>query len=145
MRHGAGRASERSLQIVEKVAGRRLSTIDIVMGAAAGIVSLTVWYITMASAPLYSRAPHQDMGNAALFPVLIAAAVVGGVVAPKQATIIGVMLVAPALVLSPSTAPRGDNDGLWLLIVPFLGFLMFLTVVAAHAAGWLRTRIKRVL
>ena len=98
----------------------------------------------MASAPLYSHAPHPDMGNAALFPVLLGVAVVGGFVAPKQATIIGVMLVAPALALSPWTAPRGDNDGLWLLIVPFLAFLMFVTVVAARGAAWLRTRLQHV-
>jgi len=29
------------------------------------------------------------------------------------------------LLLSPWTAPRGDNDGLWILIVPLLAVFMF--------------------
>jgi hypothetical protein len=134
---------EGSLRIVEKIAGRRLSTGDVAIGASAGVVSLIVWYVTMASAPLYSHAPHQDMGNAALFPALLGLAVLGGVIAPRQATIVGVMLVAPSLVLSPWTAPRGDDDGLWLLIVPFLALFMLVTVVAARTAARLRTRLQR--
>jgi hypothetical protein len=80
------------------------------------------------------------MGNAALFPVLLVAAALGGLIAPKQSRIVGVMLVAPALVLSPWTAPRGDNDGLWLLIVPVLALFMLVTIAAAHTAAWLRAR-----
>ena len=139
------RVSEISLRGVERVVGRRLSPLDVIAGAAAGVVSLIVWYVTMASAPLYSHPPHEDMGNAALFPVLLGTAFLGGVTARRQAAIIGVMLVAPALVLSPWTAPRGDNDGLWLLIVPMLAFLMALTVMVARLGAWLHSQLATLV
>lgn len=82
------------------------------------------------------------MGNAAVFPLLLALAIVGGLALPKHSTLIGVMLVAPALVLSPFTAPRGDNDGLWLLIVPGLAIWMGVCIVCARAAAWARLKIQ---
>jgi hypothetical protein len=105
----------------------------------AAAVSLTVWYATMATAPRYSRPPNSDTGNAILFPILLGAAVVGGLVVPRKATVVGVWLVLPALLWSPWTTPRGDNDGLWLLIVPMLAFLTALTVVTARGVALVRT------
>lgn len=110
----------------------------VVVAAGAAVVSLVAWYAFMASAPRYSHAPHQDLGNAALLPVLVVAATIGGIFIPRHATLIGVMLVAPALLLAPWTAPRGDNDGLWLLIVPILALFMGVTVFAARAGAWCR-------
>jgi hypothetical protein len=114
---------------------------SVVAGVVAGAVSLISWYVTMASVPRYSDGPHEDMGSAALFAVLFAAAAIGGVIAPRHARVIGVMLVAPALILSPWTAPRGDSDGLWILIVPMLALFMLVTLGAAHAGAWLRGRV----
>ncbi len=45
------------------------------------------------------------------------------------------------LLLSPWTAPRGDNDGLWILIVPLLAVFMFVLVAVAALGAWIRTRV----
>jgi hypothetical protein len=49
--------------------------------------------------------------------------------------------------LSPWTAPRGDDDGLWLLIVPtlfvFVGVLVLVAVVVASVHVWLDDRDAR--
>jgi hypothetical protein len=99
----------------------------------------------MASAPRYSHGVEEDMGSAALYPVLLCAAVIMGFVLPRHAGLIGVMLGLPGLVLSPWTAPRGDNDGLWLLIIPLLAVFVFVLVFAAAVGAWLRGRVTRVV
>jgi hypothetical protein len=55
---------------------------------------------------------------------------------------IAVALGLPGLVLSPFTAPRGDNDGLWTLIVPAMAFLTFVLVVLALGAAAVRVRVS---
>jgi hypothetical protein len=105
-------------------------------GIVAGTVGLVTWLATMASAPRYSYGASQDVGNGTLFPILLGAAVGGALVAPRRAALVGAMLGLPGLVLSPWTAPRGDNDGLWILIVPFMGvFTVVLVATALAAAG----------
>lgn len=105
----------------------------------AGAIGLVTWLATMASAPRYSYGAEQDMGDGALFPVLLAAAVLGGLVAPHRPEFVGAMLGLPSFVLSPWTAPRGDDDGLWLLIVPTMASFTAVLVAVATAAAWART------
>lgn len=104
-------------------------------GIVAGTVGLVTWLATMASAPTYSYGAGEDMGNGALIPILLGAALGGGFVAPRRAALAGAMLGLPGLVLSPWTAPRGDNDGLWILIVPFMGVFTVVLVATALAAA----------
>jgi uncharacterized membrane protein YfcA len=87
--------------------------------------------VTMGSAPRYSYGVHQAMGNAALVPVLIILALVGGYVVRHPAGLVGFMPGLPGLLLSPWTAPRGDDDGLWLLIIPTLAGLLPVLVFGA--------------
>jgi hypothetical protein len=104
------------------------------------VVGLTAWLTLVASAPRYSYGADQDMGSSAYCWVLLAAALVLGFVLPREAAIVGAMLGLPGLLLSPWTAPRGDNDGLWLLIVPFLAIFTLILVGAASLGAWLRDR-----
>ena len=110
--------------------------------AVAGTIGLLTWIATMASAPRYSPGAAQDMGSAVLFPILLLAALGFGFVAPGRAALAGALLGLPGLVLSPWTAPRGDNDGLWLLIVPFMAaftlILVATALTAARARSWRR-------
>ena len=62
---------------------------------------------------------------------VLVAAFVGGFLVPKRAPLIGLMLVLPGFVMSPWTAPRGDGDGLWVLIVPMLAVFALVAVASA--------------
>lgn len=63
--------------------GLRNTTLTAIVAGAVGLVT---WMATMASAPRYSYDVEQDMGNGALFPILLAAAVASGfVVVPSIA------------------------------------------------------------
>jgi membrane protease YdiL (CAAX protease family) len=117
--------------------GRRQRTVVAAVSAAIGA---SVWVVTMASVPRTSSGPEQDLGNNAFFWILLAGALVGGFLLPSCATVIGVALGLPALLLSPWTAPRGDNDGLWILIVPALVVFLLVLVLVARVGAWLRER-----
>jgi len=108
-----------------------------------GLLGLAVWWWAMASAPRYSYGPQQDMGNNLYFPLLLAVAVLGGWLLPARARLMGFMLGLPGLLLSPFTAPRGDDDGLWILIVPMLVGFAFLLAIVADGAGRVRRWTSR--
>ena len=75
----------------------------------------------------YSGAPY-------LFSVVITSFVLG-VVDPKMPHLrAGVVLIAPAFALAWWTAPRGDNDGLWMLWFPFL-LVLIVFVAGCHGIG----------
>ena len=114
-----------------------------VVGVVSAAVGLSVWIVTMASAPRFSYGAEQDPGNTVFFWILLAGALVGGLSLPSCATVIGLALGLPALLLSPWTAPRGDNDGLWILIVPTLFVFLFVLVLVARVGVWLRERLSR--
>jgi hypothetical protein len=115
---------------------------DWVVAAVAGFVGLATWIVTAASAPRYSYGPEPQMGSRALFPVLLLSALIGGFAVPRRAWLTGLMLGLPPLLLSPWTAPRGDGDGLWVLIVPMLALFLPVLMGAAKVAAWLRGRIR---
>jgi hypothetical protein len=69
--------------------------------------------------------------------VLLVGAAVLGLVLGGHPLVTGALLVAPALLAAPWTAPRGDNDGLWLLIFPGLVWYGLL----AAGAHWLAVRV----
>lgn len=107
-------------------------------GTLAGLASLASWYACFARVPRHGA---NNAGNPLFSPILLGAAFVGGLVLPEQATVVGVMLILPALALSPWTTPRGDDDGLWVLIVPILLGLMLGTFALAHLGGAIRKRL----
>lgn len=115
--------------------GRRPAQTGALRSLGAVVVGTAVWWATMASAPRYSYGTDQDMGNGGALLVLLAAAAAafGWLASGNRAWTAGVLVGLPGVVLSPFTAPRGDNDGLWLLIVPFM--LAFTAVLAAIAEG----------
>lgn len=119
----------------------RRTAIEIAVLVAAATIGLVTWIATMASAPRYSFGAEQDMGSSALYWLLLGAALVGGFLFPRRAGLIGMMLGLPSLLLSPWTAPRGDNDGLWILIIPLLGVFMFVLVAVGAFGAWIRTRV----
>ncbi len=89
---------------------------------------------------LWGRARH---GSDLYYPLLLAAAVVGGFISPRRAGLIGLALGTPGMALSPWTAPRGDDDGLWILIVPLSVVFTFVLALVADVAGRLRRRAVR--
>jgi hypothetical protein len=106
----------------------------------AGTVGLLAWVATILSVPQYSYGVEEETGSFPLFYVLLGAALIGGLLRPRAAGAIGLALGLPALILSPWTAPRGDGDGLWILIVPLLFVFLFVLVAIAGIGGWIRTR-----
>ena len=93
----------------------------------------------MASQPRYD---YDSDVSGWLFLLLFLAAVVLGALAPGVAAIGGLLLALPGFVLAPWTAPRGDNDGLWVLIIPMMGVLMLILAGVAGLVAWLRGVIE---
>lgn len=106
------------------------------------LLGLATWLVTMASAPRYSP---RDMGDLdAYCVVLLGAAVALGSASGRCGVIAAAGLGFPGLALSPWTAPRGDNDGLWLLIVPTLFAFAILLPAVGATAMWARARRSKV-
>ena len=123
------------------VVNRGLRRIVLVV-ALSPLFGLVVWLVTFASQPRYSYTQSASTAPGWWFVCsLVGAALVGGWLAPRVGWLVGLMLGLPPLVLSPWTAPRGDNDGLWLLIVPMLAVFIVVLVGASSLSGWFRERI----
>lgn len=96
----------------------------------------------MGSAPRYSFGPYQDTGNfGACLVGLALAALLLGLLAPRFPALVGAVVTAVPLLLAPGTAPRGDNDGLWVLILPMLALYMGATLLLA----WVGASVRRVI
>ncbi len=96
----------------------------------------------MALQPRYDYGPNQQQGSVWFFPLMIGAVFVLSLVFAKRWKMVAPGLVAGQLVLAPFTTPRGDNDGLWGLILPILVvFAIALYIgsgVVARSLLWLR-------
>jgi hypothetical protein len=76
------------------------------------------------------------------FVGVIASALFLGVIDPKSSHIrVGFLMAVPGLLLAAWTAPRGDNDGLWILWFPLLGISIFL-VAGFHWIGSIARRAR---
>jgi hypothetical protein len=110
----------------------------------AAIVGLAVWLPTMALQPAYERGVHDANGSPLFLPLMLIAAFVLGAVFYRNWQVVALAFLLPQFVLAPWTAPRGDNDGLWVLILPLLIVLFVIEQALAALAGtavtWLRQR-----
>ena len=103
----------------------------------SGVLAISLWFALV---------PHTDTNNAesrvpAFWWIMIGVAVVLGVAfGRKRALIVAVALSVPQFVLAFWTAPRGDNDGLWVLWMPLLLLFGAFLIVPAWLGGWLRDR-----
>jgi hypothetical protein len=75
-------------------------------------------------------------------PLMLLAPIVLGFVFSRSWPVVPTGLLLPQFVLAPWTTPRGDNDGLWVLIFPFLGVLFACALVAAAASSWVARRLR---
>lgn len=107
------------------------------------VAGLVVWLVVVAL-PTSSNA---EPNGTPYIVVLCLLAIALGLLWPKglfHSLLVGASLMLPGLVLVWWTAPRGDEDGLWLLwfmVVPWAGALAGTFHFAAAAAStWLRRR-----
>ena len=88
--------------------------------------------------------PDDTGGSAFLWASLLAAVALGlRTWTDSEAWMIGIGLAGAPLLLAPWTAPRGDNDGLWLLVFPLLLGLVFLLTFTAWVSGSSTRRFRR--
>ena len=105
------------------------------------VVGIMLWF------PLV---PHNDEQSAAprvsaYWWIIIAAATLLGLVFGKaRAPGVAFGLAVSQIVLASITAPRGDNDGLWVLWLPLLAGFGVLLVLPTYCGGWVRDRIRSV-
>lgn len=114
--------------------------------AAAVAAGTAAWIACFASLPRYSDEATGNIRSVSFWPSMVALAfAIGFAAGPRSSRIGGLLVGLPALLLAPWTAPRGDNDGLWLLIVPMLAFFVAVLVVVAYCGGLTRefVRVRR--
>lgn len=68
--------------------------------------------------------------------------VIGGTVGGR-AWLTGVLLGAPALLTAVWLTPRGDGDGLWVLVFPYVLFAMACAAAAHWVGAWVVRRRDR--
>jgi hypothetical protein len=100
----------------------------------------------MARYPRYSgystTGSPEELGSGWLFVALPVLSAVGGALAYRSWIQVAEGLALPGLLLSPFTTPRGDNDGLWTLIVPMLVVLAGAMLLISWAGARLRHRVQ---
>jgi hypothetical protein len=108
--------------------------------AAAELIGLAIWLPAMAAEPRYSRG-HQ--GSDWYFPAMFAAAAVLGVVFWRQWQVLPMGLLSGQIVLAPWTTPRGDDDGMWVLIFVFLLAMGFAFHLMSWGIAWFGSAVAR--
>jgi hypothetical protein len=97
---------------------------------------LAAWLLT---AVLPYRGETRSSGGPYVVALCVGGAVAGFVLGGRAAAT-GALLGAPGFVLLWWTAPRGDEDGLWLLWAPVVVFAALLAGLSHRAAGAVRAR-----
>jgi hypothetical protein len=115
----------------------------LIVGGIAAVVGTAVWLKTMGSVPRYAREADESLGDLAFYPVMMFLAFIGGAIAPRRAWLVGLMLGLPALILSPWTAPRGENDDVWLFIPPVLAVFDVMLIGIAWLGGLVRDSFEQ--
>jgi hypothetical protein len=103
----------------------------------ASAAGLGIWLATMATVP---RGEYVSGARTTLLWLgMITMALALGYVFPDESDLVALRLVASPLLTAGWTAPRGDEDGLWVLFFPYLIFMGFVLLLVAWAASRLRT------
>jgi len=95
----------------------------------------------------FALVPHSDADRtdprvpAFWWIMILAAGVLGVAFGRGRALIVAVALSLPQFVLAFWTAPRGDNDGLWVLWMPLLLLFGAFLVIPTWLGGWFRERV----
>jgi hypothetical protein len=107
----------------------------------AGIAALFGAVVWLALVPSDERRPETPL---AYWLLCGGGAFVLGAATPRkdEAVVAGTAIAAPALLLAGWTAPRGDEDGLWVLWFPLLVGLGGLLAGIAMAASWTANRVR---
>jgi hypothetical protein len=93
---------------------------DFVAFVASAAIGLAIWWPTMAMQPRYDYTRPERQGSPWYVPLMLGAAVVLALVYWKRWWVVAPGMVSLQLLVSPFTTPRGDNDGLWVLIIPIV-------------------------
>jgi hypothetical protein len=80
-------------------------------------------------------------GDPYVVAILISALVLGIFDGKTSHFLAGGCLIAPALCLALWTTPKGDNDGLWMLIFPILSFIMPVVILLHQVGATIRNAI----
>ena len=139
----AGEAATRG----QSFGGRSLlphSRAEAVAFGVSAATGLAIWLPTMALQPRHDYGAKPQQGSLWFLPLMVGAAFVLTVIFAERWQMVAPGLVTSQLLLAAFTTPRGDNDGLWVLIFPLLiGFMMVLYLGCAAIAGsalWIRAR-----
>lgn len=108
--------------------------------ASSVAVSLAIWIPTMATQARYGLSSGSD---ALWLPLMLFAPAVLGAIFRGRWWAIALGLTAPQVVLAPSTMPRGDTTGMWVLVFPMLFFLFFVAAVVAYVATMVTRSLQR--
>ncbi len=105
----------------------------------SAVVGIGLWFALVPHKHHHSAAPRV---SAYWWIMIAAAAVLGLVFGRSRAVGVACALAAPQFLLALLTAPRGDNDGLWVLWLPLLVGFGVLLILPAYLGGWVRDRIR---
>ncbi len=99
-------------------------------------ISISLWFVFAAGPTLE---PSERPISIFIWAIILAAFFAGLFSGAKERTI-AIALALPPLILAIWTAPRGDDDGLWILIFPFLLFSGALCYCLARLGANIRKR-----
>lgn len=112
----------------------------------SAIVGWVTWTAVVASQPRYSLVGNRyidtdDSWSGRLLVLLMGFALVGGFVAYRCSGAVALALAVPGVLSSPFTTPRGDEDGLWTLMIPMMVGLAGVMVLLAWGAAAVRVKV----
>ena len=107
----------------------------------AGAAGLVIWLATMAT--VADDDSPSTLRMWLLWIAMVAVAAILGYALPEDDGFIAFAMVGAPLVAAGWTAPRGDGDGLWVLIFPYLVVMGFVLWLVAWLAGRLRVWLMR--
>jgi RsiW-degrading membrane proteinase PrsW (M82 family) len=98
----------------------------------------------MAAQPRYSDGPNEANGSPWFVPLTFLAVVILAAVFSRNWQVVAPGIATAQFLMAPWTTPRGDNDGLWVMIFVILAFLFviehLLAALTGTAVGRLRDR-----
>jgi len=81
------------------------------------------------------------LGGSYFVALFVSAFILGAADMTKSNLAVAYILIAPGLLLAGWTAPRGDNNGLWILWFPFL----VVAVLPTAGCHWLGRLVRKTI